>query len=1006
MKGKLLLVLGSMLVVGLLTGLVSLVMHWAAPRPAPAPAPAPPVASAPDPAPAPPAPPAVAVDPPAPPPPPPPPEPTSAVVDAELSELLKDGVAQEFIPLFEAVYKRLTERNALPPDWMDKLRQLTLARLEAQVAAGQLERVDTAYVLKPPAPPPAPTPAPVVAPTPPPPAPVASEPEDAHTPAPVVAAHPPAKPTPRPEPAPALPEADQAPAPAPAPAESSPLTLSAPAPADSPAAEPFTLFSGEGPDPLAATSESPFMLLEDMANAALPKPRLPEEKKKPKKEEPAAKPAPAPPPDAAREQAEAARVKALRESPSMFVRLHAESPVRWRVWGPEVIEQARHEGKMIYVCIGFASDHWTQLMARETFADPVIAEILNENFICALADRQERPDLDNLFLNLMQNLSGNAGWPLNMWMTPNLQPFFGCSYLPLKSNRDRPGFAEVLSGLLETLASQPQAVREQTAVVDGAMRKAQVVRNPAAEFEPGAAREALDRAASAFAREYDFANGGFGTVPKFPESLALRMLLRATSVTGDPLYRDVATGTLKELGAGAIRDQLAGGFHRYAMAVDWSAPRYEKMLVDNVLIAQAALDAQAATGEVHYAALARETLDFVLRELALPEGGFGASLNSESPLGQKLHEDGGYYTWRAEAIDLVLGPEEGAKFREAYRLPLGGNLPLDEQGVLYHGDPAQLNPPQWEADRRRLLELRSHRARPLLDTGAVCSANALAAAALMQAGAQLGDAQYAKAGRETLQWCLRTFSAEGGQLRHSAQRGSVSGTGLLEDYAALAHACLDQAEVDPDPVWIAQAAKLAGAMRERFWSEDKGVFYQTGSDVKDLPVRPLDLQDAAAPSGSSLATVFFARLGLLLENAEFKKIAGTSFATVSSQLVQNEATAPELLRAVPLLAPDAPILLAIGAPGDPALAALLKETHTVLLPDVPVLRLDPGTEGPLTAMTQTRLGGGNELKGMPATIFICRGNRVSTPLRMPEEVRNAVARLVAPIQKSDAAARE
>ena len=953
----------------------------------------------------------------------------------ELLAILTEDGSQEFTAIFEQLYRTFSERN-LEFGGMDTLRNTSYGMLQKLLAEGIVQKDgDKRFVLSPLLPPaslpqsivqaalPTPPPATIVpdsvppaaaSPTPPTMPEATVEVDEPETPAVAAAApappapvltDPKAKPKPPPLPDPALPLPDETtPDAAPTPAMAPELAATAPETAPS-AADSFGLFSSDdnpaaasaGPAP--STPDSPFVLMEDIANASLAKPAA--SGKTPKKDVAPAPPVKAVPPlDEAQKLAEETRVKSLRDSTSLFIRLHADLPVHWQIWGPAVIEQARREKKMIYVSVGFSSCHWTQSMARESFADPVIADILNDNFVCALADRQQRPDLDNLFLNLMQSLSGNAGWPVNMWLTPDLQPFFGCSYLPLKSSRDGPGFAEVVSNLLETIAGQPLAVEEQARTVDAAMRELQTVKSPDAIYDPKAGRTLLTQAAGAFAQEYDFVNGGFGTVPKFPESLALRLLLRATAATGDPLYRDIATGTLNHLGAGALRDQLGGGFHRYSMTVDWSQPRYEKMLVDNVLVAEAALDAFQATEEVRYAALARETLDFLARDMALSGGGFGVSLNSESTFGSKPHVDGGYYAWRAEAIDVALGAVEGLKFRTAYHLPVGGNLPMTELGVIYQGDPAQLNPTQWDADRRQLLEVRAKREKPLLDTLAVCGLNAQAASVFRRAGAVLAEPQYSEIGEQTLSWTLRKFAKSGadGGLYRSLRGDEPSGVAYLEDYASLAGACLDMAESSFDQIWMAQALKLSKEIKRRFWSQEFGVFYQTDQPVNDLPVRPLDLQDAAAPSGSSLATALFARLGLLLENAEFKKMAGTSLATVAAQLGDSLGTAPALLRAEPLLAPNAPILVVVGRNGDEAVAKLLAETQTTLLPEIPLLLVEPSATGPLAPLVEKRLGAENPLDGMPPTVFVCRENRVGPPLRTPEEVRAAVRKLPVPIQ--------
>lgn len=1041
MKGRLILALATIFIILALAGLVN---QFATKRPPTPPAAVEsPATRAPEPVPA-----APTVETPAEPPPAPPrPKLDEPALRSELLAILADSGSQEFDTIFESLYQELSSRN-LDFGGLESLRLRADETLQALLNEGVVRKEEgRRYFLAPtatPAPPavenvaPTPTveppatalapPAPATPEATPPPAPEVSTPGPAQRqagdgrppsetePEIVVAGTPPHLPVyGPPEPAPPLP---QEPEPGPEPTPAQPFTFIKPAeddegepmaPSAPTAAESFGLFSGDASPDLPAVSlpglpESPFVLMEDVANAALPKPPTPE--KKPKKGDAAAKPDPTPAPEPESDEsdkvAEAARVKALRESPSLFIRLHADLPVRWQVWGPEVIEQARRERKMIYLSVSFASDHWTQLMARESFADSTIAEILNENFVCALADRQQRPDLDNLFLNLMQNLSGDAGWPLHMWLTPDLQPFFGCSYLPLKSSRNGPGFAEVLSGLLETLAGRPTAVEEQARTVDAAMRALQTIKKPAADYDPAAARALFTQAAGAFAQEYDFANGGFGTVPKFPESLAIRMLLRATAATGDPLYRDIATGTLNRLGAGALRDQLGGGFHRYSTAVDWSEPRYEKMLADNVLIVEAALDAFQATQEVRYAALARETLDFIAREMALPGGGFGVSLNSESAFGNKPHVDGGYYTWRAEAIDEALGKEEGAKFRAAYRLPIGGNLPLTEQGVLYLGIPGQFNPPEWDADRRKLLELRAKRDKPLLDTLAVCGLNAHVANAFRRGGLLLDEPRYSELGEETLSWTLRGFarSGAGGGLYRSVWRDQATGNAFLEDYAALAGACLDMAETSFDQVWMAQALKLAQEIQRRFYSEDLGVFYQTEQPVNDLPVRPLDFQDAATASGASLATTLFARLGLVLENAAFRKVAATSFATMAAQLGESASAAPSLLRAEPLLAPNAPLLIVVGRNGDETVEKLLAATQSILLPEVPLLLVEPRSTGPLAPLVQTRLGAEHPLEGMAPTVFVCRDNRVGPPLRTPEEVRDALAKIPAPIQSA------
>jgi uncharacterized protein len=566
----------------------------------------------------------------------------------------------------------------------------------------------------------------------------------------------------------------------------------------------------------------------------------------------------------------------LTQATSPYLLQHADNPVDWYPWDEEALEKARREDRPIFLSIGYAACHWCHVMAHESFEDAETAALMNEHFVSIKVDREERPDLDAIYMQAVVALTGSGGWPMSVFLTPDLRPFFGGTYYPPRPRHGLPSFRQVLTGLADawrTRRDEVDRVGEQLSTQLQAQAEAAA---PAAQV----AAPDLEAASRSLCDTYDWAHGGWGMAPKFPQPMAVGFLLRR-AVRGDEQGGKVALHCLEAMSRGGMYDVVGGGFARYATDNHWRVPHFEKMLYDNALLAEAYLHAWLFSGQAPFRRVCEETLDFVARELTGPEGGFYSSLDADSE-----GEEGRYYVWTKEEIHQALADGEDFDFfATAYGVTERGNwegrtvlqralddgtlaarFSLDAGGV----------PDRLAACHARLLQARERRARPGTDDKVLTAWNGLMLSALAQAARYLDSQEYLELARSNARFLLTALRPDG-QLRRAWRAGRTTGEVFLEDYAALILGLLELYQTEFDPGWYTAAEELAGEMVERFSDSRGGFFDVPSAGARDLLVRPKDLQDNATPSGNALAVEALLKLDAFSGRTDWRELAEGAF---------------------------------------------------------------------------------------------------------------------------------
>ena len=654
----------------------------------------------------------------------------------------------------------------------------------------------------------------------------------------------------------------------------------------------------------------------------------------------------------------------LANETSPYLLQHAHNPVDWYPWGPEALERAKGEDKPIFLSIGYAACHWCHVMERESFEDAATAEDLNRDFVAVKVDREERPDLDQVYMAAVQAMTGGGGWPMSVFLTPDGRPFYGGTYFPPVPAHGLPAFRQVLAGVarawredrLEVVGS---ATRMVDAIVEGS-------RSPAAG--PAPTREQLDAATAEIERQFDARNGGWGAAPKFPQPMTIEYLLRRAATTGDPRPLAVARRTLDAMADGGIRDQLGGGFHRYATDAIWLVPHFEQMLYDNAQLARAYVHAWEATGDERYSDIAGGTLDYLLHELLRDDGSFAASQDADTE-----GKEGATFVWTAAEIREVLGDESPA-FSAAYDVTDDGNW--EGRTILRRVTPggAPGLESQLASARAKLLNRRQTRPQPARDDKALAAWNGLAIAALADAGRAFTHAAVAAADE-----ILTGLRRPDGRLGRSWKDGRSSGEGVLEDYADLADGLLALYQATSDERWFVAARELADQILGHF-VDPAGGFFDTADDHEALVTRPKDLQDNATPSGGSMATSVLLRLAALTGDSRYREAADAALAQVTPYLARYPTAFANWLSAAHLAVEGIDELAIVGDPIDDAtrrlvgsgIAAATRTGRTVVV----AVSADPdGSAVPL-------LAGRTMLGGRP-TAYLCRNFACRLPVNDP-----------------------
>jgi uncharacterized protein YyaL (SSP411 family) len=588
----------------------------------------------------------------------------------------------------------------------------------------------------------------------------------------------------------------------------------------------------------------------------------------------------------------------LAQETSPYLRQHAHNPVDWYPWGEEALRRAGELDRPIFLSVGYSACHWCHVMEHESFEDPEVGRLLNEHFVPIKVDREERPDLDQIYMTAVQLMTGHGGWPMSVFLTPDLKPFYGGTYYPPddRYGGQMPSFKRLLGAIIEAWQSRRAAVREQALQLTGHIQQA--VRLEPADRALGP--EVVRRAADELRHGFDPVHGGFGKAPKFPHPMDLRVLLRVWQRFGEEDALVMVRKTLDGMARGGMYDHLGGGFHRYSTDRSWLVPHFEKMLYDNALLTVAYLEAYQATGEPFYREVVEETLAYVLREMTSPEGPFYSTQDADSE-----GEEGKFFVWSAEEVERVLGKELADLFGAVYDVTPEGNWEghnilhrtrSDEQEArLQRLGEGELRA-RLDETRRKLFEVREHRVHPGRDEKALTSWNGLMISAFARAHQVLGRPEYREAATRAADFIVTRMRTADGRLLHTYSAGSEPKlNGYLEDYAFLLEGLVDLYEATFSLRWLQLALELAGVMVGQFWDESEGGFFYTGRDHEELIARTRDAHDSSVPSGNGMAVTALLRLAKLTGRTDLEERALRTLRLFSGLLTASPRVAGQML---------------------------------------------------------------------------------------------------------------
>ena len=665
---------------------------------------------------------------------------------------------------------------------------------------------------------------------------------------------------------------------------------------------------------------------------------------------------------------------------SPYLLQHQHNPVDWFPWGPEALAKARAQSRPIFLSIGYSACHWCHVMERESFEDPQIAALMNEHFICIKVDREERPDLDNLYMAAVQAMTGHGGWPMSVFLTPDLQPFYGGTYYPPEDRRGMPGFPRILDGVALAWRDRRGEVAASAAQMTAQLQSLGEVPEPIGGLD----LSLLDNAYQKLARAYDPLHGGFGDAPKFPHPMDLRVLLRHHHRTGEKHALEMVTHTLDRMARGGIYDHLLGGFARYSTDDRWLVPHFEKMLYDNALLATTYLEAYQATREPDLARVARQTLDYVVDRMTVPEGAFAATEDADSE-----GVEGKFYVWSLAEVVETLGPVAGQTFAAAYGVSESGNWegsnilhmprPLRDTAVKIGRDIEGLRA-ELDASRALLLAARDRRVPPSKDTKVLTAWNGLMIAAMAEGSAILGDRRYLDAASRAAGFLLDTMRTPEGRLFRSYKDGRARLNGYLDDYACLIDGLTRLFEVSGEGRWIEAAIGLCSAMIEEF-GDAAGGFYYTGRGHEALIARQKDTFDNATPSGNAMAATALLRLAALTGREDFESAGRRALEAVQAIMAKTPTAAGQSLIALDSLLSPSREYAVVGTEGvDQALAAIYS-------------RFEPGkVVAPSTGGDSTlALLEGRPARGGQVTAYICEHSVCKEPIVGLEALREALS---------------
>ena len=695
----------------------------------------------------------------------------------------------------------------------------------------------------------------------------------------------------------------------------------------------------------------------------------------------------------------------LAREKSPYLLQHAHNPVNWFAWGDEAFAKAKAENKPIFLSIGYSTCHWCHVMERESFEDEKVGKFLNEHFVSIKVDREERPDVDKIYMKFVQSTTGGGGWPLNVFLTPDRKPFFGGTYFPPDDRYGRGSFLSVLQQIVNVWRERGAEVAASADEIHARLELTTTTTNAGSHL---LSPEMLRRAGLTFKEAYDLQNGGFGNAPKFPQPSMPALLLRYAKRFNDDEAKQMVLTTCDKMAAGGIHDQLGGGFARYSVDAQWLVPHFEKMLYDNAQLAQLYLDAYLVSGDSRYAEVVRDILDYVLRDMTHSEGGFYSAEDADS----EGHE-GKFYCWTHDELSKLLTPEEFNVTARYFGITKEGNFvdhshptPLAGQNVLsvVQSDVPAADQPLLASARKKMSDVRSKRIRPHLDDKILASWNGLMLGAFARASAVLGDEKYRSAAEKNLAfiqtklWVGRdgfhavpkpnpkdedaVERAPTGTLYHRWRDGERDNVQLLETYAFQLDGVIQLYEATLDPKHLDFAIALAETMIATFYDSENGGFWQSAAGATDLILRVKDDYDGAEPSGNSVATLALLKLAAITDRADFKKPVVATLRLFSPRLAKLPQAVPYMMLALDLSLAEPRRIVIAGDPKSAMGKKLIHAAHSVYQPDKVVL----GNTGAVEEFART----------LPAkdgpVVYLCTGKACQPPTSDPSTVRRQLMR--------------
>ncbi|GAB6931969.1 thioredoxin domain-containing protein [Calditerricola satsumensis] len=677
---------------------------------------------------------------------------------------------------------------------------------------------------------------------------------------------------------------------------------------------------------------------------------------------------------------------------SPYLLQHAYNPVNWYPWGDEAFEKAKREDKPIFLSIGYSTCHWCHVMERESFDDEEVAAILNRDFVAIKVDREERPDIDQIYMMVCQAMTGHGGWPLTIIMTPDKKPFFAGTYFPKRGRYGRPGLLDILERIAEVWKHDRTRIDRVSQNVLDAVQ-------PHFQNRPGELDAAvLDEAYRQFAERFDAQYGGFGPPPKFPTPHNLIFLLRYGRLTGNAHATAMATKTLDAMHRGGIYDHIGFGFARYSTDREWLVPHFEKMLYDNALLAYAYLEAYEATGEAWYARVAREIFAYVEREMTDPGGGFYSAQDADSE-----GVEGKFYVWTPEEVKAVLGAEEGALFCDVYDITPGGNFEGKSIPNLIHtslesaarryGMTTEEMEKRLEAMRQRLFAARAQRVPPHKDDKILTAWCALMIAALAKGAKVLDEPALADRAKQAASFLFAKLRRRDGRLLARYRDGEAAHLAYLDDYAFLVWALLELYEATFEVRFLRDALELARQMFDLFWDDQDGGLFFTGRDAEALIARPKEVYDGATPSGNSVAAYTLVRLAQLTGDEALRRQADAQLQAFAGDVrAHPSAHAFFLLALLADVAPSVQVVV-VGRTGAPDTEAMWRAARKVYAPQAVILLVPEGEEARAEVEALAPFVAGMRMVDGKATAYLCRHFACQAPTTDPEEVARELSQV-------------